>query len=632
MFKVFENLKFFSNQKIKEVLVVNYISESNKHIEEYFDYYLNEDNKKLNYAVFLNGAWGSGKTWFIRKYIDKIEGLGKEVVYISLNGVKDVGQLNSLMLAEIYPVINGSMTKSIAKGVGGLLKGLKIDLTSFKAEDFLKFKPTTIFIFDDLERCKIDIDELFGHINNLVEHVGAKTILIADESKIEDLKYSEIKEKLVDATFVYAEESLVTIDSILNEISDGFLKTLLISKKDNILNIFNLSDYKNLRSLKQSIYSFEHFFNQSFFTRSNNFDEEIFTRILQTYIVLSLEIKRGNFKTGILNFTEDPNFYNGKSLPDKLALISRGIKCKEAYDFVSKYNIEMSDYIFEKDSWDSLLLKRIIDKDLINKELEEKYFRTELEKPIWFQLMSYYDLDEAEFDNLIEQAKLNLQEEVLENWEDVIHTFSMLIYFKNISLVDFDFSFFKEHALSLFYKTIPINEKLKTLRDIEYREHAAGQAFFAKGITSFEEFLDEVNCAYERKYQSFLNNEANELLGLMVHEPNLFYHRINLTNSSENLFFDVPVLNGIDSVYFSEILCDLPKSKLITILTALRKRYQLVMENPVYLNEKDWINAVYNNINDVILPGSTRLKKAKIEQRILPIFREIEASAYNGTQ
>uniref|UniRef100_UPI001C06B5B1 P-loop NTPase fold protein n=1 Tax=Acinetobacter soli TaxID=487316 RepID=UPI001C06B5B1 len=337
MFKVFENLKFFSNQKIKEVLVVNYISESNKHIEEYFDYYLNEDNKKLNYAVFLNGAWGSGKTWFIRKYIDKIEGLGKEVVYISLNGVKDVGQLNSLMLTEIYPLINGSMTKSIAKGMGGLLKGLKIDLTSFKAEDFLKFKPSTIFIFDDLERCKIDIDELFGHVNNLVEHLGAKTILIADESKIKDLKYSEIKEKLVDATFTYKEESLVTIDAILNEISDEVLKNLLKSKKDNILNIFNLSDYKNLRSLKQTIYSFEHFFDQSFFTRSDNFDEEIFTRILQTYIVLSLEIKRGNFKTGILNFTEDPTFSNGKSFSERISLISRGINCKEIYDFVNKY-------------------------------------------------------------------------------------------------------------------------------------------------------------------------------------------------------------------------------------------------------------------------------------------------------
>ncbi|MBC9229214.1 hypothetical protein HI850_007710 [bacterium SPL81] len=632
MFEILKNLKFFNNHEFRELVMVGFISESNKHIEEYFDYYLNDDNRKLNYAVFLNGAWGSGKTWFIKQYIVKLEGLGKEVVYISLNGVKDVGQLNSLMLAEIYPFINGSMTKSIAKGMGGLLKGLKIDLTSFKAEDFLKFKPSTIFIFDDLERCKIDIDELFGHVNNLVEHLGAKTILIADESKIKDSKYSEIKEKLVDATFVYEEESLVTIDSILNEISDGFLKALLISKKDNILNIFNLSNYKNLRSLKQTIYSFEHFFHQSFFTRNNNFDEKIFTRILQAYIVLSLEIKRGNFISGILNFTEDPNFYNGKSISEKIVLISRGINCKESYDFVNKYNIEMSDYFFEKDTWDSLVLKRIIDKDLINKELEEKYFRTELEKPVWFQLMNYYDLDESEFDNLIEQAKLSLQEEDLENWEDVIHTFSMLIYFQSISLVDFDMGSLKEHALSLFYKIIPIKENLKSLRDIEYREHASGQGYYAKEISFFEDFLNEVNSAYERKYENYLSDKATKLLDLMVQEPELFYHRINLTNSSENLFYDVPILNGIDPVQFSEILCGLPKSKLITILTALRKRYKFEMQDPIYPREKDWINNVVKNINEVILPSSGRLKEAKIKYRIIPIFEEIEASAYNGTQ
>ncbi|MFC2996089.1 P-loop NTPase fold protein [Acinetobacter sichuanensis] len=41
-----------------------YISEPNKHIEEYFDYYFNT-KKNFEYAVLLNGAWGSGKTWFI---------------------------------------------------------------------------------------------------------------------------------------------------------------------------------------------------------------------------------------------------------------------------------------------------------------------------------------------------------------------------------------------------------------------------------------------------------------------------------------------------------------------------------------------------------------------------------------
>lgn len=35
----------------------NYISEPNKHIEEYLDYYF-DGKKDFQYAVLLNGAWG----------------------------------------------------------------------------------------------------------------------------------------------------------------------------------------------------------------------------------------------------------------------------------------------------------------------------------------------------------------------------------------------------------------------------------------------------------------------------------------------------------------------------------------------------------------------------------------------
>ena len=152
-----------------------------------------------------------------------------------------------------------------------------------------------------------------------------------------------------------------------------------------------------------------------------------------------------------------------------------------------------------------------------------------------------------------------------------------------------------------------------------------------KEFLFFEKFLDEVNYTYERKYENHLNEKANLLLDLMVQEPELFYHRINFTNSSENLFFDVPILNGIDSVRFSEILCDLPKSELVIILTALRKRYKHEMQDPIYPKEKAWISQVVNNIKDVILPTSSRLKRAKIEQKILAIFEEITNSAYEGT-
>ena len=40
------------------------MSNSNKHIEEFLDYYLNVEQSP-DYAVLITGCWGSGKTYFI---------------------------------------------------------------------------------------------------------------------------------------------------------------------------------------------------------------------------------------------------------------------------------------------------------------------------------------------------------------------------------------------------------------------------------------------------------------------------------------------------------------------------------------------------------------------------------------
>ena len=48
------------------------ISKKNEHIEDYLDYYCNLDQSP-EYAILLKGAWGSGKTWFIKKYCEKLE-------------------------------------------------------------------------------------------------------------------------------------------------------------------------------------------------------------------------------------------------------------------------------------------------------------------------------------------------------------------------------------------------------------------------------------------------------------------------------------------------------------------------------------------------------------------------------
>ncbi|MCH2072947.1 P-loop NTPase fold protein [Acinetobacter pittii] len=612
-------------------MITKYISESNKHIEDYLDYYFNDDKKKLNYAIMINGAWGCGKTWFVNQYIEKLKLENKKVVYISLNGIKGFEQLDGLIYSELYPIVNGKTSKFLTKGIGTLLKGMKVDLTGFDFEKFYRIKDSVIIFIDDMERCKINTEELFGHINNFVENLGIKTVIIADESQIKEEEYLKIKEKLIDATFTYTEDTSVVIDSIVGGIVDSQLRSMLELNKEEIMDLFRLAGYKNLRSLKQSIYSFENFYDKDFFTRNNIFYKDVFFKTFKVYLILSLENKKGIFKNGILNFNPDDSFLQDEKLSVKIAAGYRGINGKEASDFYNKYNLSISDMVFSQENWTNILLNRIFEKELINKELNEGYFRTEIEKPIWFKLMNFFDMTESEFDSLIDQAKYVLEQENFENWADIIHTFSMLVYFNKISIIEIDLDVLKTHALHSFDKVFPVVDNLKSLREIEYKEHSSGYGYFASGIDYFNDFLDEINTSYETKYNANLKEKADELVDIMKVDPTLFYHRINLTNNSDNLFYDVPVLKEIEPTKFSEELCNLSKSDLSIILPALRKRYQLIMQDPIYPKEKDWLEKVVENINSVILSQSGRLKKAKIEQRILPLFSEISTSAYEGT-
>ena len=631
MFEFLRNLYFFNNPEFRESLVINYISEPNKHIEEYLDYYC--DDSLNDYAVLINGSWGSGKTWFIKRVEEKLKQKGfKRVIYISLNGISKKDVIDDEIFCALHPILSHRATKFFGKVAAGLVKAsTKIDLTNggekntslsisipnLDVNSALKEGEKLILIFDDLERCQMPIAEILGYINYFVEHTNSKAIILGNENEIkkndEDEKYDNEKEKLVGTTFAFHGDATNALISFIEELPRLDVKHILKKKVDLIIEIYNLSDYRNIRTLKQTIREFVRFYKPEFFKD----ESEIFDLILKYFLILSLEYRNSGFSEGVLKFKNEGS--EDKANNKKLTF----------ENFLSKYSLDRyKGYILKENTWSNIIVNNIIDDDLINSELDENYYRAKFEKPIWYQLMNFYDMDESEFDDLIEQAKLKLEKEDFENWGDVIHTFSMLVYFEKISVIDDNLDVLKKYALKSFYKTIPVKENIKNLRDIDFREHASGYAFYANGIAYFNEFLDEVSVEYERKYEHNLGAKAEELLYLMVNDPDLFYHRVNLTNQSENLFYDQPIFNKVNPIEFSNILCDLSKSDLVVILRALRNRYKLKIQDPVYPKEKQWIDKVVDNIENKILPTSNRLKKAKIEQRILPIFKEIHDTAY----
>ena len=80
---------------------------------------------------------------------------------------------------------------------------IEVKIPDLKPEDLLNTKDY-ILIFDDLERCSINIINLLGYINFFVEHQSYKVILIANEKELKKTKkYKTIKEKLIEKNFEY---------------------------------------------------------------------------------------------------------------------------------------------------------------------------------------------------------------------------------------------------------------------------------------------------------------------------------------------------------------------------------------------------------------------------------------------
>ena len=164
-------------------------------------------NKKLTQALLIDGPWGCGKSYFISQNEDKFtvnDGEAIHVIKISLYGKDSLESIQSEIyskllgllfggeneeskvksfLAEKVPAYAFSIYKDMMENVK--LKGTVDNLKKDVLEMFTnKINDKLVFIFDDFERCRINIFELMGYMNDLSENQGHKVIIVANESEI----------------------------------------------------------------------------------------------------------------------------------------------------------------------------------------------------------------------------------------------------------------------------------------------------------------------------------------------------------------------------------------------------------------------------------------------------------------
>lgn len=618
--------------------MTDFISEPNKHIEKYFDYYF-DGEKNFEYAVLLNGAWGSGKTWFIKKYIEKQESKDKKVAYISLNGLSKTSDIDEAIFKSIHPILGSKGARLAGQILKGAIKAtIRVDLDGdskpdstvnvsvpdIKLPDYLRIDNNFILVFDDLERCKLKIEEVLGYINYFVEQESIKTLIISNATEIQQNEYFlKIKEKLIGATFNYTEDQDLAIQSILNEVLDGDLKTLITSNLELTKQIFNQVGYQNLRSFKQTVFDFKRFYKKEFFEWNGNFESEIFEKVLKAFLILSLENKKGRFEKEILNFKLDELEPTADEKRKRALRHLSSFVGEDAQKFQKKYQMRLNEYIFSKNLWNQILNLNILNDEIINKELYEIYFRFKKDQPIWYKLWHYLDLQELDFTTLAKNAKESVEKSELTNETDILHTISMLVYFEEQNLISFPVENLLVLAIEQFKKIVKLKENIKKPNFFDIREASGGYGLYAREFPIFENFIEDLAQAYEDKYVEKNIDRVQELLSLMDKDTYEFYQQIT------DKYHDYPILKSLEPVDFLDQLLKIDYRNAMNAIDGLSSRYTTHSQTKIYLQEEDWFEKIIALANER-LALATMLEKHKIQDKFLPKLGEIKQQAYKG--
>ncbi len=178
-----------------------------------------------DYAVMINGEWGSGKTYFwnhkIKNRIDGMQFNGRKytTIYMSLYGISNLEEISKKIFIETTQLMDKNMKKflestgthaipeyaktglNMANLFGVTQNGDKVDYGKFFATD------DKVLCFDDLERANVDVIDILGYINNFVEHDHIKTIIICNEKELSTkLKNSNLEMKTFIATYILDKE------------------------------------------------------------------------------------------------------------------------------------------------------------------------------------------------------------------------------------------------------------------------------------------------------------------------------------------------------------------------------------------------------------------------------------------
>lgn len=362
--------------------------------------------QKTNYAVVITGKYGIGKTYYVdnllaKKILEIKSNQNKpfKFIRISLFGVSTIEEIQEKIFFELYASI---LNKKGVKVITGLLRGVlkKVGSISFLGLDFnnifnnnddiktaimeLNNYENIILCFDDIDRksSNLNLAEVYGFINDLVENKRAKVILIANEDTLmqecnDDNKdsYSILREKVIGISFPFKSDISKIINSLISSY-EGDYEEFLTAHSSYIVEMVE-NKGNNLRNL---IFFFEHFKKIFLETKNiisaetNNLEgikESILSDILKFSLPICFEYKLGKLTNDNIKLLKD--YYSDSFF--RIKNFIKGDNSERDYidDFKDQYNIDnIKKYSFDS-IFEYIIGNNILDTNKLLNEIKNIY-------------------------------------------------------------------------------------------------------------------------------------------------------------------------------------------------------------------------------------------------------------------
>ena len=558
-----------------------------------------------DYAIMINGEWGSGKTYFWNNKVkNKIESLnlnGKKytTIYMSLYGISNLEDISKKIFIETTQLMDKNLKKymdtheqysmpeyaktglNMANFFGVTQNGDKIDYGSFfSTED-------KVLCFDDLERANVDVIDILGYINNFVEHDHIKTIIICNEKELATkLKSSNLEMKTFIATYLLDKEGglLKSDKPMVEKISEKIeyifdkandyerIKEKLIGETFDYAPKFNyiidgilMRYYKNeelmrfLRELTALITStfiksgtrnlriLKHALNDfsKVFEKVNKHYPNTNLRVLQTMLIftiaISFEIKAGKITKNKFVTINSNEEYKAILVSSRVLMDNRQFYIKE-FDSNYYFNFK-SEYRFFK-FIEIYVRTRIFDMKAFKKDMECIINTIDTEKlPGYKRLLTeeYWKISDEKFPEVIEEVITDVKSGKLELVE-IVKLFAYFSYFSRSHLIDYKIEDLKE----IFLNAMDTAAKSSEFCDNIEEQLSRIGLDVGDEMNEIIEYFHKLNAELEDK---MYRDRADSIFKCIPMKMEMFYDKFAECS-------DKPILNHYDAYQmFQRITC-----------------------------------------------------------------------------